>query len=79
MAFSEPQIPKVIPHLAPYLRIIAKVKLIKKKGQMSSLTRFTCFSNILSTYIKIREKKNSPYRDKAGDQQQVEEKKIFVP
>ena len=48
---------------------------------MSSLTRFTCFSNILSTYIKIREKKkkNSPYRDKAGDQQQVEEKKIFVP
>ena len=37
---------------------------------MSSLTRFTCFSNILSTYIKIEEKK-SPYRDKAGDQHQV--------
>lgn len=45
---------------------------------MSSLTRFTCFSNILSTYIKIR-KKNSPYRDKAGDQQQVEEKKNICP
>ena len=39
---------------------------------MSSLTRFTCFSNILSTYIKIRRKKKIPYRDKVGDQQQVE-------